>query len=182
MEFLKFVHFVEKLKNIKRSGWKRVKIPHPESVADHSFSVAMLAMTLASKAQINQEKAIKMALIHDLGEAITGDIVTISPDGDKTLPNLQDKLLAEDKAVKEIIALLDDKEEYLKLYNEFKKNETPLANFVNELDKLELGLQANEYEKKYAIPLEEFMVTTRLAIKNPILKEIVAELDKVRKH
>ncbi|MBI4175945.1 MAG: HD domain-containing protein [Candidatus Aenigmarchaeota archaeon] len=57
------------------NSWKVLsKIKYPESVAAHSYGTAVLAMVLAKKLNVNQERLIKMALIHDLAESIIGDI------------------------------------------------------------------------------------------------------------
>ncbi len=76
MDIIRFFSKIRKLKEIERSGWVVSGVKKPESVADHSFGVALLVMLLGKNKNIDLEKALKMALIHDLGEAITGDIIT----------------------------------------------------------------------------------------------------------
>ncbi|KAA0001413.1 MAG: HD domain-containing protein [Thermoplasmata archaeon] len=63
-----------KLKGIKRKGWLRIGIEKVESVACHSYRVAFLAMLIGDALNLNVEKMLKMALLHDLAEATTGDI------------------------------------------------------------------------------------------------------------
>ena len=79
MDIIGFNEFVGILKTIERTGWVREKIPHPESVAEHSFRSGMLAMILAKERGVDQLKSMKMALIHDVGESLIGDIVTERP-------------------------------------------------------------------------------------------------------
>jgi 5'-deoxynucleotidase YfbR-like HD superfamily hydrolase len=141
MKILDFAFLVGKLKNLKRSGWLRMHIPHPESVAEHSFRLALLAMILATKVGADSNKAVKMALIHDLGEAIIGDIVAIR--GKTLLSNLSEKRKKERKAIESILSLVDA-QEYVALYNEFENNKTKEAKLVKQLDKLEMGIQAFE--------------------------------------
>ena len=55
------------LKTIPRQGWKeKLEINHPESVADHSYTVSTMSMVLSDLEGLNTEKIMKMAHIHDL--------------------------------------------------------------------------------------------------------------------
>ncbi len=63
---IKFAKIVGKLKRLKRTGWVKNNIIDPESVAEHSFRLAVLTMVLAPKVGVDQLKTTKMALIHDL--------------------------------------------------------------------------------------------------------------------
>lgn len=178
MDILKFAEIVCKLKRTVRTGWKLFHVPHPESVADHSLNVALLAMILASRAKVDQLKVIKMALIHDLAESLTGDIVTEV--GLKIISDPPIKKAEEEKAMKKIFALLDGKE-YLELFKEFKENQTPEAKFVKGLDKLEMVLQAYEYEKFYHINLQLFFDNVKNKIHGKYLKAVLSKLEKSRK-
>lgn len=168
-----FSKHVAKLKTIERTGWIRYQIPKPETVADHSFGTALLAMILAKKYKLDQLKVVKMALVHDLGEAIIGDIVTGRgrTDGKK----LREKIAMERKAVREISSLIGS-DEVLDLFNEFEENKTPEARFVKQLDKLEMAIQAYQYEKAQDIDLEEFYQSTFAKIKDRRLKAILEEV------
>src|SRR5690349_2301763 len=69
-----FFYIVSELKKTPRKGWKeKIRIEHPESVADHSFSAAVMAMVFSDLNKLDTEKMLKMALLHDLSESITGD-------------------------------------------------------------------------------------------------------------
>src|SRR6266581_1310910 len=78
-----------KLKTLKRTGWTNYDIPLPESVADHSFGVALLAMFMAPYFEVDAHKALRMAVLHDLGEAVIGDVITQR--GNKVMSNEQEK-------------------------------------------------------------------------------------------
>ncbi|MEM3032072.1 MAG: HD domain-containing protein, partial [Nitrososphaerota archaeon] len=62
------------LKRVERRGWVEAGLRDVESVADHSFSLALLAMTYAAAKGLNIYRAVGMALLHDLAEAYTGDL------------------------------------------------------------------------------------------------------------
>ena len=71
---IEFISEVGRLKRLPRTGWVESGVPDPESVADHSFRVALLTLVLADLKGLDALKAVRMALIHDLGEAETGDL------------------------------------------------------------------------------------------------------------
>jgi len=71
-----FFQKVLELKNVPRQGWKeKLGIINPESVAEHSYSTAVISMILSDLEGLNTEKIIKMSLLHDLAESIIGDII-----------------------------------------------------------------------------------------------------------
>lgn len=173
MNILQFALIVGKLKTVRRTGWLNHHVRNPESVAEHSFRSAILAMIFARKIHADEEKAIKMSLIHDIAEARIGDIVTRR--GNKDLPNLSDKLARERQAFQEIFSLIGE-EEYVALFNEFEENTTREAKLVKQVDKLELALQAYEYEKEYAIRLQDFFDDATEKIVDPPLKHVLNEI------
>src|SRR3989338_9681797 len=75
-KYLDFFKTVGKSKRLPRTGWVREGVKNPESIAEHSFRVGVLAMVLADKLGVNKEKLMKMALLVNLGELATGDMVT----------------------------------------------------------------------------------------------------------
>lgn len=178
MDLLKFAKTVGKLKRLKRTGWVKNNIPDCESVAEHSFMVALLAMALAPQFKLNHLKVLKMALIHDLAEAETGDTITHIGNQVVSDPNL--KAQEEKKMISIILSHLEEKD-YLELFEEYEENKTPEAQFVKQIDKLEMALQALEYEKEYSIDLESFFENVRPRITSPYLKIILEEIEQKRK-
>ena len=87
MGLLNFVSEIEKLKDITRTGWELYSVNNPESVADHSFCLAVLSMLYAEKLKLDTEKCIKLALIHDMCEVYTKDIATRAKESDQTVNN-----------------------------------------------------------------------------------------------
>ena len=135
MSQTKLVNAAGKLKRIKRQGWLDVKIPKAqvESVADHSFRVAILVAFL-SDPEMDMAKALKMALVHDLGEAEVGDLTPRSHVPRKTKAALEEKAVA---------AL--DNDEVLALWREFEEGKSREAKAVREADRYEMVIQAMEY-------------------------------------
>ena len=72
---LNFFQKVLDLKNVPRQGWKdKLQIDNVESVAEHTYSAAIMSMIYSDLHELNTEKIIKMALLHDLSESIIGDL------------------------------------------------------------------------------------------------------------
>ena len=139
-----FFHSILHLKSVRRAGWvSKVKVEDAESVADHTFSMATMAMLLSDILGFDTHRIIKMVLIHDLAESIVGDYIP----GDVSA---QQKLVKEKKAMKYILSNLpkEIREEYEKIWLEYLHNRTEIARFVHRLDKLEMALQAYQYSKQ----------------------------------
>jgi putative hydrolase of HD superfamily len=142
LNLVSFFRIVCNLKTIKRSGWiHKSNIPSPESVADHSYSMCMMSMILAEIMNLDSGHIMKMVIIHDLAESLVGDHMPDNISSEK-------KQLAEDKAMKKIISKLPNslRKNYLHIWNEYNGNITVNAKFVHNMDKLEMALQAKEYE------------------------------------
>jgi putative hydrolase of HD superfamily len=142
LNLVSFFRIVCNLKAIKRSGWiHKVNITSPESVADHSYSMCMMSMILAEIMNLDSGYIMKMVIIHDLSESMVGDHM---PDNKSS----EEKQLLEDKAMKKIISKLPNslRKNYLRIWNEYINNITVNAKFVHNMDKLEMALQAKEYE------------------------------------
>jgi len=194
---LDFLKLSLELKKLKRTGWVDRKINNPESVADHSYQVALMALVFGKKLGIDVNKAVKMALIHDLPEAIVGDISVDQRHNYKnslgikpTITN-EEKKEKEEQAMKEILKLLDKKtaKEIHELSKEYEERKTKTARIVKELDSLEVILQALEYQKENIENknIEDFFLyrTTFNPIQNKTLQKdvklILEEKEKIKK-
>ncbi|HNC96206.1 MAG TPA: HD domain-containing protein [Myxococcota bacterium] len=123
------------LKGLDRAGWKRVGIERPESVAAHSWGVTLAAL-LRCPPGLNREKVLIMAILHDLAEATVGDITP--HDG----VSREEKQRREEEAIR---LLLGDHPELLALWEEAEQRQSPEAQFVKEMDLLDMGLTARHY-------------------------------------
>ena len=138
---VKFLEITGILKRTSRAGWVDVGVYHPESVADHTFRTAFLCMLYADIEALDPLKLLRMALIHDLHEAVIGDL-TPSQKTAETKEN-------EETAINQILSLLPKmlRENYLAVWNEYEEGKTREAKAVRQLEKIELAIQAKEYEK-----------------------------------
>ncbi len=122
-----------------------------ESVADHSWRMALMAMLLSREpefAQTDMNKVIRMCLIHDLGEAFTGDI----PSFEKTTSDE----IREDAYFLDWVDSFPDaqKDEWICLLREMANLQTKEAKTYKALDKLEAVISHNESDLSTWLPLE----------------------------
>ena len=146
-ELLEILSVAEKLKCNTRhcdtSSGRR------ESVAEHSWRTALMAMLLTKEfPEADMDKVMRMCLIHDLGEAFTGDI----PSFDKTAENER----TEERLLREWVNTLPEnyREEMTALYSEMDARQTQEAKIYKALDNLEAVIQHNFSELSTWIPRE----------------------------
>ena len=145
--FLNFLGIAEKLKCNTRHSY--TTSGRPESVAEHSWRLALMAYLLKDEfPETDISKVIVMGLIHDLGEAVTGDI----PAFEKTEA---DEAVEQD-AVERLLQSLpaSDRKEMKALFEEMDALETREAKLYKALDKLEALIQHNEADLATWLPLE----------------------------
>jgi putative hydrolase of HD superfamily len=169
-----FFQKVLELKNIPRQGWKdKLDMDNVESVADHSYSTAIMSMVLSDLEGLDTEKIIKMALLHDLAESIVGDITPDKMNGER-------KINMENKAMIQILENLPSSisQQYIALWDDFQKNSSKEANFLHEIDKLEMVFQAKFYLDKGISKekLRSFFKTANNEIKSKQLRVILSRI------
>ena len=135
-----FFKDVEPLKDTLRTG--RTQQGRTESVAEHSWRLAMMAMIVGPTyfPDMDQMKIMRMCLVHDLGEIVHGDIPAPLQ---KDIPNKNE---AERRDFQQVISCLPDKlsHDLLLAWDEYEAAQTPEAKLVKALDKLETIIQHNQ--------------------------------------
>ncbi len=173
---LDFFKTAANLKKISRQGWiDKLTLDNPESVADHSYSMAVMSMVISDLENYNFEKILKMVLLHDLAESKIGDHTP------KQLSKKKKNKL-ENNAFNEIIKDLPGliKSQYLQIWQEYQKNSSPESKIVHQIDRLEMALQAKIYENDgYSQEkLESFFESAKTDITDPKLKELFTKIIK----
>ncbi|KAF2113719.1 cytidylate kinase [Lophiotrema nucula] len=151
-----FLELIEGLKNTLRRGWYLRNVPNPESVSDHMYRMAIMCLLVHGLDEETRKKAVYMALIHDMGEALVGDITP--SDG----ISREEKYTREEMAFKFLACTLRSShptfaDSILDLWHEYENRETQAAMLVHQIDKLECLNQAVIYEQRTGIDLDEFM-------------------------
>jgi putative hydrolase of HD superfamily len=116
-----------------------------ESTADHSWRITLMALLWADRLDtpIDKDRAMKIALVHDLAEALAGDI----PVHQQSTVAKSKHRLAEQQAMETMIGVLTPTKEEHEIYQywlEYEEQKTPEAKFVKAIDKLEAFIQHNE--------------------------------------
>lgn len=171
----RFWLFAHQLKSLERKGWKIAGINPVESVADHSFAVALLAMLESKRRDLDVTAAMGMALIHDLEEAITGDLTP----ADKRIRGRQRVEAERRAAVDQLLAVLPggSRASYRRLWTDLRLSQTREARLVHELDKLEMAFQAKTYEKTVGgRRIRAFYESAAREIQDPALKRMMNSL------
>lgn len=129
------IHFIielDKLKGVTRKT-KPLGLDRYENSAEHSWQIALLAMSLAPYApkNIDIQHVVAMLLVHDIGEIDTGDTIVFA-DIDWKAAKAEEL-----KAVQRIFGLLPPAQaaQFTALWEEFENNETPAAQFANAADR-----------------------------------------------
>lgn len=146
-----------------------------ESVAEHVWRTSLMALLVAPhlSENINLEKTLKMIIIHDIVEAICGDVPAFETDNPIAK---QVKADNEAKAIEEIKQMLASEtgDEIFHLWYEFEEKQTLESKVANTLDKLEAQIQHNESDLSTWIPIEKLRVFYKLdelGEFDPFLKE-----------
>lgn len=146
-EFLYLSHLAEKLKNNTRHSY--TSSGRQESVAEHSFRLAVLAFFLQDEFQeADMDKVMKMCIFHDFGEAFTGDIPAFRK---KETDREQERICVEEW----LFSLPEFYQKELRpLFEEMEQQETLEARIYKALDKMEAVIQHNEADISTWLPLE----------------------------
>ena len=172
-ELLEILAVAEKLKCVTRHC--DTSTGRRESVAEHSWRIALMAMLLKPEfPEADMDKVTRMCLIHDLGEAFTGDIPTF----DKSQDHEAAERLAYDTWVRSLPGQTRD--EFVELLAEMEALESLEAKIYKALDKLEAVIQHNESDIGSWLPLE-YDLQLRYGAENvtfsPYMQELKAEID-----
>ncbi|HNX01070.1 MAG TPA: HD domain-containing protein [Candidatus Cloacimonadota bacterium] len=166
------------LKALYRQGWIQQGVEKSicESVADHSFSTAMMAWIIALESfpELDADKVLKMAIVHELGEIYTGDITP------QDQVSLEDKHQMEEESVCKVLDKLPHGSQLKALWEEFENGSTKEAEFVRQIDKLEMAFQAIHYQRNTQSDLQIFIDYTNNVIQDERLRDLFKRM--VEKH
>jgi len=199
-EIFNFLIEVGKLKGKKRRGWILHQIKNPETTAEHIFHLAILVWVLGKGKGLNIERAIKIALVHDLCEIYAPDLTPYDPllpknkkkimEALKRWPKFtpllkekkeEEKNKSESEALNKLISKLpkDLKYEIKNLWLDFSNGSTKEGRFVKQADKIINFLQGIEYWKKYGKIKHNLWVRwVKEITDDPVLLKTVEEVEK----
>ncbi|KAF8269666.1 hypothetical protein EI94DRAFT_1724681, partial [Lactarius quietus] len=156
---LAFFHILERL---KRTGWVNNKIPNPESISDHMYRMAVLAMCVSDQT-LDISKCVMMAVVHDLAELKAEKQRRES----EAMQNFVHEMLHDSPAALRIMSL----------WKEYEDQATAEARFVKDLDRFEMAAQALEYERAHdSQTLQPFFESSIPFIRHTEVREWGADL------
>ncbi len=197
---LNFLIEVHKLRNVQRKGITFYGVKKADSALDHSFRMALLVALLARERNLNSNKALRMALIHDIAKVHAGDITPydgLLPNnkkardefvkrwrrlslGDKAKMNSA-KFQKEQKALKTITAFLPKqaRNEIRHLWLDYNHGKSKEAKFVQQVDVVENLLEAFEWWlKNKDFPTMPWWEHAIEVVDDPVLLELTKEIAK----
>jgi 5'-deoxynucleotidase YfbR-like HD superfamily hydrolase len=139
---LDFLRAAEQLKTVTRSGY--TSTGERESVAEHTWRLSLMALLLAPEfPEVDFARLVKICLVHDLGEAIGGDVP--APEQARRRAGGASSGKAADER-RDLVTLLQPlppllREEITALWDEYEAAASPEAKLAKALDKLETILQ-----------------------------------------
>ncbi len=194
---------VLQLKDEVRSGWVLRGVRDPESVADHSLATAYLCMLYADEAGVDRARAVQMAVVHDLAEAVTGDVATrvVAMDDPSVIA---EKRQREAAAMDQLLGAgagsaagsaapasgssspIGDIRE---LWDEYEEAVSPVARFVRDMNLIDMCAEAFVYEEAGRYDpdaenehfpdfkgMDEFFATTRPRLSTPVGRRLFDEM------
>ena len=177
-ELVDTVQFLDRLASLPRNGWLLRGVSDPESIAEHSFGVAVVAAQLVDDLRargmiVDGEKVLRMALVHDAGEAFTGDV----PMPAKTAELKSALVKAEDEALQRVLSPAEHA-----LWRESEEGTSIEARVVKAADKLQMAIKALTYTKQGRGDLDEFFVgeKNRRHMDLDLAREVFAEVERRR--
>jgi putative hydrolase of HD superfamily len=146
---------LQPLHDLPRTGWILRGISTPESVGDHVLSTAFVVLALAPRVEpaLDLGRALALAVLHDVPEALTGDL----PRSASTSLPRGAKVAMEEQAARALLAPLSGPA--LDLWREYAEGATREARFVRVCDRLQLGLRLVAYVRSGVRGLDEFRAT-----------------------
>jgi putative hydrolase of HD superfamily len=164
-----FLYEIGLLKRYKRTGWSQVGVPLPESVADHSFRVSVIASVLAAMEGADPQRAAFLALWHDSQEARTTDLPHLTKNYVSAAANEQvtrDQVAPLPPPVAGMISAA---------VAEYEAAETQEARCARDADKLECLLQAREYQEQGHANVQPWIESSLAALATASAKQLAHE-------
>lgn len=143
-----FLNVVQLLKTQRRTGWVDHGIEPCESISDHMYRMGITAM-LIKNPDIDRNKCVRIALVHDIAESLVGDITPFDP------VSKEEKHRREWESIQYLCNELVEPynpataQEIMDDWLAYENISSPEARYVKDIDKFEMLVQCFEYEKKY---------------------------------
>jgi putative hydrolase of HD superfamily len=193
---LELTYAAMRLKDEPRAGWVMHGIQEPESVAAHSWGTAYLCLLFATEAGVDPQRAVAMAVVHDIAEAKTGDFAARAATEDRAVTEAE-KAELERAAVLELLpgaaAVLGGAagpDSPAALWRAYEDRADAEAVFVRDMNLIDMCLQALRYEREARYDadvliasrdshrhLDEFFLSAEWRLSTPLAKRLFASIE-----
>ncbi|MFB6209679.1 MAG: HD family hydrolase [Candidatus Nanohaloarchaea archaeon] len=184
MSSIDFLLDVLELKSEERAWIDIFEVEKGESVAGHSWSTAFLTLFYGRELDIDLEKALKIAIVHDIAEAEIGDIANRVDEENRDI-SLEKKHRMEEEVWEDWRNHLGD--DIFDMWQDFEERDSKEAKFVKDMDLIDLCLQALKVEKQGIYPdkldsefenLDEVFKNSRMRLKTDFGEKIMDKVER----
>lgn len=166
-DLIRLLELTERLETLPRTGWLIAGISPCESISSHGFQVALTTMWLCEHVDgVDTLRALKMALLHDLGEAVLTDL----PPAAKSLLGTS-VLVAERAALKKVVGDAP----WLELWDAYESRGCLESHIVKAADHIQLLSKALSYKRQRGANVQQFFdkrVTTGIPVADSVIDEL----------
>lgn len=166
-DIAKYLYEIGQLKRVKRSGWWMVGITDPESVAEHSFRVAIIGYILASLEGADPLKVAAMCLFHDTPETRINDPHRLMK---RYIQVKEGEQLAEDEQLERLPTAIG--QSIASLFHDYEERETLESVISHDADALECLIQAREYQVQGYSEVQDWIDNCYAALKTNSAKKL----------
>jgi len=174
----KIVNFIFELGQLKRqthSGWLKVGVKHPVTIAEHAFRAAQIGYILAvMEGDADPNKVVTILMIHDNGEARVGDQDKVAARYYSNSEGEQQAFIEQTELLAEVI-----QKKWQKYFLEFEKRTTREGIIAKDADWLEQAFQAKEYVDMGYKAAQNWIDNVAVAVETESAKKIIAEMKNV---
>ncbi|MFB6263764.1 MAG: HD family hydrolase [Bradymonadaceae bacterium] len=151
-ELLRLLSRAQRLEDLPRSGWLPAGVDDPESVASHSWEVVVVTLWLADRSErdVDVERAVRIAVVHDIAEALVTDL----PRPVKELVGVDAVAEAEAEAADQLLGALP--EDWRQAHEAYQRRSSIEAKLVKAADRLQMYAKALQYDSQHRGDVERF--------------------------
>lgn len=162
-----FLFELETLTRLQRTGWQILGGANKETIAEHSYMVAVISFILATQITADLEKILLMALFHDASEARTGDVY-----------KLADKYVKADviSATRDAFAEIPQTRKIILLVKEYEEEKTSEAKIVHDADTLALMIELKQLMENGNVNAKEWFLGNFDALRLDASKKLANQL------
>jgi putative hydrolases of HD superfamily len=161
-----FLHEMGQLKRLPRAGWQFAGVPDPESVAEHSFRVAIVGIALATLEGADVGRTAALCILHDSPESRTGDIPAVGR-AYVTTASPEAVSVHQTSGMPDTLAAV-----FQELVHAYEAEDSIESRLAHDADKIETLLQAREYETLGSHDTEQWQDSSTAALRTDAAKEL----------